>query len=108
MVQLKWGTIPSLYRVSQKTEIPLVIYYNNYPLRGILVQLFTEPSDGHAAFTTLLRLDASFVMMPRALHLEHPAAPDSPLVLRPKPVNLRLGRHATFSVSTRVQPPPGL
>ena len=73
-----------------------------------MVHLFLELSDEHAAFTTSLRLDASFVMTPRALHLEHPAAPESPPVLRPKPVNLRLGRHATTTVSTRVRPPPSL
>jgi len=53
-----------------------------------MVQIFVEASDGHAAFTISLRLNASFAMAPRALHLSDSGAPDVPLVLRPKPGNL--------------------
>ena len=44
-----------------------VIIYNNRPRRGKLVQLFVGATDGHAVFTTSLRLDASFAMTPHAL-----------------------------------------
>ena len=37
------------------------------PLRGKIVQLFLGASDRHAAFTTSLRLNASFAMALRAL-----------------------------------------
>ena len=43
---------------------------------------------GHATFTTLLHLDATFAMIPSALHHRHPNASDVPPVLRPKPANL--------------------
>jgi len=56
-----------------------------------MVHLFIGVSDGHAAITTLLRLDASFPMAPRALYLGNLAAPEaSPVpactvILWPKP-----------------------
>lgn len=46
---------------------------------------FEEKSNRHAAFTTLLRLDASFTMAPCVLRHHHLPAPDVPRVLRPKP-----------------------
>ena len=58
---------------------------------------FIEESDGHTAFTILFRLDVSFVMAPHALRLRHPAAPDVPSILRPKPGNLPL---PSFEVQT--------
>jgi hypothetical protein len=69
-------------------------------LRGKTFQLFIGPPDGHTTFTTLFRLDASFMMTPHALHLRHLAAPDAPPVLRSKPANL------PSPMSTRIRPPP--
>ena len=43
------------------------INYKTHPRRGKIVQLLVGAPDGHAAFTTPLRLDASFAMAPRAL-----------------------------------------
>ena len=51
-----------------------------YALVGTkIVHLFAEASDGHATFMTFLRLDASFVMAPHALHLRHSA-----MLIRPR------------------------
>ena len=58
------------------------------PLRNKIVQLFIGALDGHVAFTTLLWLDASFVMAPYALHHCHPATPDMLQSLRSKPAKL--------------------
>jgi len=49
------------------------------------VQVLLIPPDGHAVFTTLFRLDASFAMTICALRNCHP---DAPSILRLKPVNL--------------------
>jgi len=56
-----------------------------YPPGAKTVQLFAGAPDGHATFTTLLRLDASSAMMSRVLHY-HLTALDALLVLRSKPV----------------------
>ena len=47
-----------------------------------MVHLFLGASDGHTAFTTLLHLDASFMMAPRALHLRNSTASGVPPILR--------------------------
>ena len=39
------------------------------PIRGKIVQLFIVAPDEHAAFTTSLCLDASFVLAPHAVHI---------------------------------------
>ena len=76
-IQTPWPMI-KMSSIKHTTQIPL---------RGKIVQVFTRPSDGHAAFTTSLRLDARFVKMPRVLLHHLLAAPDAPPVLRSKPVN---------------------
>jgi hypothetical protein len=53
-----------------------------------IIQLFIGAPNGHAAFMTSLRLDASLTLTPRVLHHCHPAAPDAPPILRSTPVNL--------------------
>ena len=57
-----------------------------YPPGAKTVQLFAGAPDGHAAFTTLLCLDASSAMMSRVLLHYHLTAPDALPVLRSKPV----------------------
>jgi len=57
-------------------------------LSGKPGQIFTGAPDRHVAFTTLLRLDASFAMTPRVLRNRHPVAPDAPPILRSEPANL--------------------
>ena len=52
---------------TKKSEIPYLINYNTCPRRGNFVHLLVGATDGHAVFTTSLRLDASFVMAPHAL-----------------------------------------
>ena len=78
------------------TKMPLQEAHNPNTPKGKTVQLFIGPPDGHAAFTTSLRLDARFAKMPRVLLLHLLAAPDAPPVLRSKPVN---------RMSTRVRAP---
>ena len=65
------------------TRTPL--YEAHYPNK--IVQVFTRASDRYATFTTLLNLNASFAMMPRALRNCHPTAPDALPILRLEPVN---------------------
>ena len=52
-----------------KSKIPL-INYNTCPRRDNFVHLLVGATDGHAVFTTSLHLNASFVMVPRALRPE--------------------------------------
>ena len=73
---------------AERRFYPYTTNYAYYTLGSIFVQLFIEASDGHTAFTTPLRFDASFVMTSSALYNHHLTAPGVPLVLRPKPVNL--------------------
>ena len=51
------------------------INYYTHPHRGKMDQIFVEATDGHAAFTISLRLDASFTMAPRALYSNLDAPP---------------------------------
>ena len=78
------------------TRTPL--YEAHYPNK--IVQVFTRASDRYATFTTLLNLNASFAMMPRALQHRHLTAPNAFPILRPKLVN------PSPPKSTRVRPPP--
>ena len=63
---------------TKKSEIPYLINYNTCPRRGNFVHLFVGATDGHAGFTTSLRLDASFAIAPRALHLDLDCAKFAP------------------------------
>jgi hypothetical protein len=74
--------------VLAKNENTLPNNYDTRPRRGKMVQLLVELLDGHAAFTTLLRLNASFAIAPRVLHSTDLAAPDAPPVFKPKLGNL--------------------
>lgn len=67
---------------------PYTTNYAYYTFGCLFVHLFLGVLDGHAAFTILLRLDASLAIAPCALHLGNPTTPDAPPVLRPKPKNL--------------------
>ena len=71
-------------------------YTNNYDTRPRMGKT-VEPSDGHAVFMTLFRLDASFAMAPCVLHLRNPVALDTPPVLRPK---LETCLHGGFEAQT--------
>ena len=80
-------------------------YTNQIPLRSKTIQHFVRALDRHTALMTSLCLNASFAMTPRALRNHHPVAPDAPLVLRYKPVNLpppgfeaQTSKYATFDV----------
>ena len=44
------------------TKIPLLANTGYTPLRGKTIHIFSRTSDSPGAFTTLLRLDASFMM----------------------------------------------
>ena len=81
------------------TKTPSIKHTSQIPLRGKTVQHFIGPPDRHAAFTTSLHLDTSFAMTPCVLWDGHPAAPNVPPVLWPKPANL------PPAMSTRVRPP---
>ena len=80
-------------------EKPSNFLSGRLPLRGKTIYLFIRPPHRYAAFTTLLRLDASFAMASRALQLCHPATPDAAPILGPKSANL------PSSMSMRVRPP---
>ena len=69
-------------------KTPSIKHTTQIPLRGKIIQIFLGVPDGHIAFTTSLRLDASFTMTSRILHHRLLAAPDATPILRPKPMNL--------------------
>ena len=58
-------------RWSKKLKGTYMKYTIQMPLRDKTVQIFFEALDKHDVFTTLLHLDASFVMTPCALHHHH-------------------------------------
>ena len=73
------GAAVTLYILSfnLSTKRPNYPYIINYTLRPDR-EIFIGASDRHAAFTILLRLDASFAMVPRALHPDLDRAKSAP------------------------------
>ena len=63
-------------------------YTTDYTLGENFIHLFLGTSNGHTVFMILLHLDTNFVMAPRALHLDNPATPDAPPILKTKLENL--------------------
>ena len=94
---------------TKKSEIPYLINYNTCPRRDNFVHLLVGATDGHAIFTTSLRLDASFAMTPRALR------PDLDRAKSASGFAVEIGKPAIAdgfevkpvksSMSTRVRPP---
>ena len=73
MAKLEGCPSPSSYPLIPPLEslkYPYLINYNTCPRRDNFVHLLVGATDGHAVFTTSLHLDASFVMVPRALRPE--------------------------------------
>ena len=59
-----------LISLLERLKYSNLINYNTCPRRDNFVHLLVGATDGHAVFTTSLHLNASFVMVPRALHPE--------------------------------------